>query len=153
MLVFRRTYCKTARTDEVVCYEGQAILLHREIRMILYNIKPSHLCNKPYRVTVFIFIYLAEISDRISCMWIYFKYMDFCQLANIFSLMVLKGANFSFRQTKNTETFWSLKNRIMWYKYLILRHSHKALCRYTITASGNPALGWASRASTKAQGI
>lgn len=56
MLGFICTYRKTARTDGAVCYEGQAILLHREIKIILYNIKTSHLCNKCYRVAVFVFI-------------------------------------------------------------------------------------------------
>lgn len=63
MLVLIRTYCKTARTDGVVCYEGQDILLHGEIKMILYNIQTSHLCNKPYMVTVFIFIYLGKFQN------------------------------------------------------------------------------------------
>lgn len=75
--------------DGVVCCEAQAILLHREVKMILHNTKTSHLCNKSYRITVFIFVYLSQFKKKQkqkqqnSCMWIYFKYISFCQLANI----------------------------------------------------------------------
>lgn len=50
--------------DGVVCCEAQAILLHREVKMILHNTKTSHLCNKSYRITVFIFVYLSQFKKK-----------------------------------------------------------------------------------------
>lgn len=70
MLCFN-IYCKTVRTDGVVCCGAQVVLLHGEVKIILYNIKTSNLCNKSCRITVFMFIDLSKISDKLL-------YVDLC---------------------------------------------------------------------------